>query len=494
MARKAKQAVPRSAADIFKAIDKSLRAPGSGCGNALQYMEQSSWLLFLRYLDAMEPERRVDADSRRVSYAPVLKKSLSWSAWAFPRKADGSFDIDHARTGDDLIKFVNETLFPNLRRLRNDPDSTPLQRRIGDIFAQLRSTFTDGYKLHEVISLIDPLNFETEESRHELSALYEERLKAMGNAGRDGGQYYTPRPLIKVMVRIIDPKVGETIYDGACGSGGFLCEAYDYMHARSLKDPKAYRILQEETFSGGEYQTLPFLTAQMNCILHGLAAPDIRFGDTLAQKIADFTAKDRVDVILVNPPFGAATNAADVENFTVTTSESAYLFLEHFIEKLKRGGRAAVIIKNTFLSNDEAAANALRRMLLTKCRLHWVLDLPQKVFAAGVRTVVLFFSKDGPTVEPINYYQLDLGGVSLGKTRPILESDLTEFESFATGKEKPHGKWTWTVDPAKVDQKTFDLSVVNPHIKPEKLPSAAEVLASLRSLHADISKALEAFK
>ena len=142
----------------------------------------------------------------------------------------------------------------------------------------------------------------------------------------------------------------------------------------------------------------------------------------------------------------------------------------------------------------KTTASDLRRMLLTKCRLHWVLDLPQKVFAAGVRTVVLFFSKDGPTVEPVHYYQLDLNGVSLGKTRPILESDLAEFESFATGQEKPRGKWTWTLDPAAVNTQTYDLSVVNPHIKPEKLPSSAEVLADIRSLHADIGKALEAFK
>ena len=195
MARMKKEAAAQSAADVFKAIDKSLRAPGSGCGNALQYMEQSSWLLFLRYLDAQETERRDEAEARRESYVPVLPAQLSWSVWAFPKRADGSFDINRALTGDDLIRFVNDTLFVALRKLRNDPDSTPLQRRIGDIFDQLRSTFTDGYRLRDVITLIDPLDFENEESRHELSVLYEERLKAMGNAGRDGGQYYTPRAL-----------------------------------------------------------------------------------------------------------------------------------------------------------------------------------------------------------------------------------------------------------------------------------------------------------
>jgi len=241
------------------------------------------------------------------------------------------------------------------------------------------------------------------------------------------------------------------------------------------------------------------VTAQMNCILHGLETPNIAFGDTLAQKIADYTDKDRVHVIGANPPFGAGANKLNQQNFTITTSETALMFMEYFMAKLKKGGRAAIIIKNTFLSNTDNASIAVRRMLLTKCRLHWILDLPQKVFTAGVHTVVLFFTKDGPTAKPINYYELDLKGVSLGKTRPLNENDLAEFESLATGWAGADGttgtagtngtSW-WTVDPAMLDQATLDLSVNNPNKVEEKLPTAAECRERIAAVYKEIGAIL----
>ena len=292
------------------------------------------------------------------------------------------------------------------------------------------------------------------------------------------------------MVRVLDPQLGEKVYDGACGSGGFLCEAFNYMKERNKDNPKAYDILQHRTFFGGEVKALPYVTAQMNCILHGLESPNIVYGNTLAQKIADFSERDRVHVILANPPFGAGVNKSDQENFTVRTSETALLFLEHFIAKLKVGGRAAIVIKNTFLSNTDNASVALRKMLLARCELEWVLDLPQKVFAAGVHTVVLFFRKGKETKRPINYYQLDLKGVSLGKTRPLNEDDLAEFEKLAKGgkvKTAAH----WTVEPKAVNQETCDLSVVNPNIEEEKLPSAAECKAKIKSIYAEIGEIIK---
>ncbi len=485
-----------SAETAFKAIDNKLRTPGSGCSGALDYMEQSSWLLFLRYLDAREEDRRLEAAMMGKAYEPALEKRFRWSSWAYPTKADGSFDYDKALKGDELIRFVQLTLFPGLRQLKEkNPGPDSIQYRIGAIFEQLTCRFTDGYLLREVIELMQPLKFETETDRHEMSVAYESRLNEMGNAGRDGGQYYTPRPLIRVMIRILDPQIGERFDDGACGSAGFICEAYQYMREKVRNDPKAYEILQRKTFSGGEEKPLAYVTAQMNCILHGLEAPSITFGDTLANKIADFTDKDRVHVIGANPPFGAGSNKLSQQNFTITTSETALMFMEYFMAKLKKGGRAAIIIKNTFLSNTDTASVSIRRMLLTKCRLKWVLDLPQKVFTAGVHTVVLFFTKDGPTTAPINYYQLDLKGVSLGKTRPLSEADLAEFESLVKksdfpkdGKLKPSECAAhWQVDPASVDGDTVDLSVKNPNIEEVKLPGSAECRAEIKSALAEIA-------
>ena len=494
MARvKKDQVSASSAATAFSAIDKKLWLPGSGCSGALDYMEQSSWLLFLRYLDAHEEERRLEAAMIGNVYEPALPKRLRWSTWAYPTNDEGKLDVDAILKGDELIFFVQHTLFPGLRRLKENADSTDsIQYRIGSIFEQLNCRFTDGFLLREVIELMQPLKFQTEEDRHELSVLYESRLGEMGNAGRDGGQYYTPRPLIRTMIRLLDPKVGEKFDDGACGSGGFLCEAYSYMREKAKNDPKAYEILQHKTFTGGEVKPLAYVSAQMNCILHGLESPNITFGDTLSNKIADFTDKNRVDVIGANPPFGAGANKINQQNFTITTSETALMFMEYFMAKLKKKGRAAIIIKNTFLSNTDNASVAIRRMLLNKCQLNWVLDLPQKVFTAGVHTVVLFFTKDGPTTKPINYYQLDLKGVSLGKTRPLNEKDLKEFEEFFHSPPPPSTSTSyWTIDPKTIDETTLDLSVNNPNVVEEKLPSAEELKAKIKSVYAEIGAIVE---
>ena len=501
---KTRKAAPAgsSAEAAFSAIDKKMWTPGSGCSGALDYMEQSSWLLFLRYLDAHEEERRLEAEMTGQAYEPALPKGLRWSSWAYPTRPDGSFDFDAAPKGEALIEFVQRTLFPGLRRLKEEASGTDsIQYRIGAIFEQLFCRFTDGYLLREVIDLMQPLRFQTETDRHEMSVAYESRLGEMGNAGRDGGQYYTPRPLIRVMIRLLDPKVGERYDDGACGSAGFLCEAYAHMREQARNDPRAYGILQHETFSGGEVKPLAYVTAQMNCILHGLETPNISFGDTLATRIADFTDRDRVDVIGANPPFGAGANKINQQNFTIATSETALMFMEYFMAKLRKGGRAAIIIKNTFLSNTDNASVSIRRMLLAKCRLHWVLDLPQKVFTAGVHTVVLFFTKDGPTTAPIHYYQLDLKGVSLGKTRPLNEGDLAEFEALATGWAKDAEPPApspcpahWQVDPASLDPATLDLSVNNPNIVEEVLPTAEECRAKIAAIYQEIGRILEEMK
>ncbi len=486
----------RSAVSVFKAIDNLLRQPGSGCGDALAYMEQSSWLLFLRYLDANEAQREDEAALMGGVYEPLLPEKLRWSSWAYPLTAEGRLDINRRKTGDDLIDFVREELFPGLQELQDAYPVTSPQYGIGSVFKGMTCRFTSGASLTDVIDLIQPLSFQTEEERHELSVLYEERLRAMGNAGRDGGQYYTPRPLIRVMTRVLDPKIGETVYDGACGSGGFLCEAYNYLLEKARTSGEmAYEILQQKTFYGCEVKELPYITARMNCILHGLLSPNIEKCDTLAKKIADFTDSDRVDVILANPPFGAATNEAVLSNFIVQTKETATLFMEHFIAKLRKGGRAAIVIKNTFLSNGNTADIAIRKMLLEKCSLDWVLDLPQGVFVnAGVRAVVLFFTKGEPTTRPIHYYQMDLKGVTLGKKRVLTEDDLAEFEALATGKQTIDGcPQTWTIDPATLDTTTYDLSVRNSNIVEEKLPSSQECLTRIRETHARLAKLLEQF-
>ncbi|MFH1864743.1 MAG: N-6 DNA methylase [Candidatus Eisenbacteria bacterium] len=471
----------------FKNIDDVLWKE-AGCSSELDYTEQSSWMLFLKYLDDLEQERAMEAELVGKPYEFLIDEPHRWSSWAAPKQPDGSFDHDSALTGDDLIDFVNRDLFPYLKGFKEratGPDT--IEYTIGEIFGEIKSKFQSGYSLRDALELMDALHSRSQEEKHELSQLYEEKIQRMGNAGRNGGEYYTPRPLIRAMVKVTDPKIGETIYDGACGSAGFLCESHDYMRAGDLTTGQL-ETLQTSTFCGKEKKSLAYIIGIMNMILHGIEAPNIIHTNTLSENLADIQEKDRFDIILANPPFGGKERKEVQQNFPIKTGETAFLFLQHFIKSLKAGGRAAVVIKNTFLSNSDNAAKALRKDLLESCNLHTVLDCPQGTFlGAGVKTVVLFFEKGAPT-RKIWYYRLDPGR-SLGKTNPLNDDDLAEFvelqKSFA-GSEK-----SWTVDAGNIGADTVDLTPNNPNA-PEEDPirSPEAILDEIEALDAEAAKVL----
>jgi type I restriction enzyme M protein len=384
-------------AQTFKNIDDVLWKE-AGCSSELDYTEQSSWMLFLKYLDDLEQERALKAQLEGKPYSFIIDGKHQWSQWAAPKKANGDFDHDTALTGDDLIEFVDTELFPYLKgfRLRaTGPDT--IEYKIGEIFGEIKSKFRSGYSLRDALELMDSLRFRSQHEKHELSALYEVKIKNMGNAGRNGGEYYTPRPLIRAMIAVTKPQIGERIYDGAVGSAGFLCEAHDYLRKGKLTTSQL-ETLQTKTFYGKEKKSLAYVIAIMNMILHGIDAPNLIHTNTLAENISDIQEKDRYDVILANPPFGGKERKEVQQNFPIKTGETAFLFLQHFIKSLRAGGRAAVVIKNTFLSNSDNASRALRQELLENCNLHTVLDCPGGTFlGAGVKTVVLFFEKGAPT-------------------------------------------------------------------------------------------------
>lgn len=302
----------------------------------------------------------------------------------------------------------------------------------------------------------------------------------MGNAGRNGGQYYTPRPLIRAMINVIDPQIGEKIYDGAAGSCGFLCEAYEYMYERMEKTTDNLKTLQENTLYGKEKKNLAYVIGIMNMILHGIEAPNIIHTNTLGENIRDIQEKDRYHVILANPPFGGKERPEVQQNFDIKTGETAFLFMQHFIKSLKTGGRAAVVIKNTVLSNTDNASVALRKLLLKVSNLHTILDLPGGTFTgAGVKTVVLFFQKGEPT-KNIWYYQLDPGR-NMGKTNPLNDTDMEEF--IELHKTKAESEKSWNLKVADIDETTFDLSTKNPNT-PEEAPlrSPEVILTEMESL------------
>jgi type I restriction enzyme M protein len=334
---------------------------------------------------------------------------------------------------------------------------------------------------------MDSLRFRSQKEKHELSHLYEVKIKNMGNAGRNGGEYYTPRPLIRAMIEVTNPKLGERIYDGAVGSAGFLCEAHDYLRKGDLTTSQL-ETLQTRTFYGKEKKSLAYVIAIMNMILHGIDAPNIIHTNTLAENISDIQEKDRFDVILANPPFGGKERKEVQQNFPIKTGETAFLFLQHFIKSLKAGGRAAVVIKNTFLSNSDNASRALRQELLASCNLHTVLDCPGGTFlGAGVKTVVLFFEKGAPT-RRVWYYQLDPGR-NMGKTNSLNDNDLKEFVQLQAGFAESDK--SWSVDVKKIDQASFDLSVKNPNKAEEAaLRDPQEILDEIAVLDAESAEIL----
>jgi type I restriction enzyme M protein len=478
----------------FKNLD-DIMFQEPGCNTELDYVEQSSWMLFLKYLDDLETERSIEAQLTGKPFEPLFTDEFRWSAWAAPKTADGKPDLDSTRIGADLIEFVNNTLMPYLRGFKQSaPGPDTIHYKIAEIFGEVRNKFQNGFMMRDALALVDELNFGTQDQKHELSDLYETRIKNMGNAGKNGGQYYTPRPLIRAMIKVTDPRLGETIYDGAAGSAGFLCEAYEYLRPKATS-PTDYQTLQRDTFYGKEQAPLAYVIGLMNMILHGISAPNYLRTDTLADRIADFEEKDRYDVILANPPFGKNKNKQLQANFPIKSSESAYMFLQHFIESLKAGGPAAIVIKNTFLSNTDNASIALRKQLLDECHLHSVLDCPGGTFlGAGVKTVVLFFEK-GRVSRDIWYYQLDPKSAdgksrNMGKTNPLNDADLAEFvdlqKTFALGDK------SWSISAADLDPSTYDLSVKNPNA-PEEAPLRApqEIIADMLARDVETAAILE---
>ena len=474
--------------NIFKSLDDVLRKE-AGCTTELDYTEQASWLLFLKYLDDMEQERAVEAELQGKKYTYILDKPHRWESWAAPKGKDGNLDHNAAMTGDDLRDFVNQNLFPYLHGFKQKATgANTIEYKIGEIFGEIKNKIQSGYNMREIIDSIDELRFRSQTEKHELSQLYEEKIKRMGNAGRNGGEYYTPRPLIRAIIRVVKPKIGEKIYDGACGSAGFLCEAFVYMTSKGNLTTKDLGTLQDRTFYGKEKKSLAYVIAIMNMILHGIDAPNIIHTNTLSENLADIHEKDRYNVVLANPPFGGQERKEVQQNFPIRTGETAFLFLQHFIKSLKAGGRGGVVIKNTFLSNTDNASVSLRKLLLESCNLHTVLDCPGGVFqGAGVKTIVLFFEKGAPT-RKIWYYQLDPGR-NLGKTNPLNDDDLTEFVKLQkTHADSPN---SWSVDAKSVNPTTFDLSVKNPN-GGEKITyrSPAAIMDEIAALDAESAEVL----
>jgi type I restriction enzyme M protein len=396
-----------------------------------------TWVMFLKFLDDLEVVHEEEAELDGKPYHPIIEAPYRWRDWA--AREDGL-------SGDELLAFINQDechradgsrgagLFAYLRGLAGSGEKGSQREVIANVFRGVQNRMVSGYLMRDIINKINDIHFSSSEEIHTLSHLYESMLREMRDAAGDSGEFYTPRPVVRFMVQVTDPRLGDTVLDPACGTGGFLVEAYDHI-AQQVTNPDQRRTLQRDTLFGQEAKPLPYMLAQMNLLLHGLEAPQIAYGNTLERRITEIGHSERVDVILTNPPFGGEEEAGIKANFpaNMQTAETALLFLQYIMRKLRYaghgaepGGRAAVVVPNGTLFGDGVCA-VIKEEMLKEFSLHTIVRLPQGVFApyTDIPANLLFFQRGGPT-DTIWYYELPQpeGRKKYSKTAPL------PFEAF----------------------------------------------------------------
>ena len=413
-----------------------------------------TWLMFLKFLDDMEIMQETEAQLAQQTYKPLIKEPYRWRDWA---KNTGL-------SGDDLLAFINneEIILANneksaglLYYLRQLQSINGADRRdvIATVFRGVNNRMVSGYLLRDVINKIDEIHFTSNDEIFTLSHLYESLLKEMRDSAGDAGEFYTPRPVVKFIVEIMNPKIGETVLDPACGTGGFLVEAFDFMKKQATSK-ETFDILQQKSIYGGEAKPLPFLLSQMNLLLHGLEFPQISFGNSLSKKLTEIGDNERVDIIITNPPFGGEEENSVVKSFSLEnkTSETALMFLQLIMRKLKRekpnqkGGRAAVVVPNGVLFGDGISAR-IKEQLTKDFNLHTIVRLPEGIFApyTGIPTNLLFFT-EGEATKNIWYYQIKIkdGRKNYTKTNPIQFEEFDELIKWWNNRTETEN--TWKID------------------------------------------------
>jgi len=473
--------------EIWRACDILRR--DNNCGGIMEYVEHLAWLLFLRFLDAQEEEWEAQAQIAGRSYIRILDGDLRWSAWA-----------TKDWPADKLLDFIHNRLIPYLQSVGGDP----LRDTIRSVFSERNVIVcASGYNLKEVLLIINGIDFHSQDDIFTVSQVYEELLRRLGSENRMAGEFYTPRPVVRFIVEVVDPKIGETVYDPACGSCGFLAEAYLHMKKaeRTIED---YRTLQEKTFFGQEKKALPALLGLMNMVLHGVTAPRIVRRNTLEENIRQVS--ERFDVVLTNPPFGGKEGRHIQANFPVQATATELLFLQHIMKKLKPrpGARCGMVVPEGTLFRGGAFAT-VKQELLEQFNLHTVVSLPPGTFApySDVKTALIFFERPGPTRE-IWYYEMPLpeGLKKFSKGSPIQDEHFDEarrlwraWDAYRKGKgprEACLSENSWIVSADEVKARGYDLTARNPnHKEIAALPSPMEIVAGLLEREREILSIVE---
>ncbi len=430
-----------------------------GVSGAMHYTEQVSWILFLKFLNDYENEKSLEAELIGEEYIFVLDEKYRWNTWAAPKGADEKLDVINADTGDDLLDFVNKELFPYLKSFKSiDENAKSLKYKIGAIFEYLDNRIASGHTLRDVINEIDELNFNRKEDLYQLSQIYENLLKEMGSDGGNSGEFYTPRPLVKAMVDVVNPTAGQTVYDPSAGTCGFLLDAYEHMYCKELSTTQL-KFLNEDTFFGKEKTPLSYVMGVMNMILHGITSPNITKANTLVKDIRSLEEKERYDVVLANPPFGGKEKATIQANFPVKSNATELLFLQHIYKSIKLGGKCAVVVPEGVLFQTNNAFKNVKKELLENYNVHTIVSLPAGVFLpySGVKTNVIFFDRDGSTTD-IFYYEINLKN-KLTKNKPIQFEHFDEFLNIWQERKLTDNSWIVNVN----DIKDYDISAKNPN-------------------------------
>ena len=461
----------------------------AGLNGDLDRLPQLSWVLFLKCYDDLEQRREAEAVMEGVKYQAVIPKGYRWRDWAA--------DPDRGRTGPELLDFVNNDLLPKLRGLNG------LEERqvIAAVFGETYNRMLSGYLLRDVVNLLGSVNFNSSDDIFTLGHLYESLLKEMRDAAGDSGEFYTPRPVVRFIVDRAAPKLGEKVLDPACGTGGFLVEAYEYLKPQQ-KTAADRRRLQTGTLFGVEKKPMPYLLGMMNLLLHGLESPNLRRDNALKTPLREIGERDRVDVIVTNPPFGGEEERGIQLNFPEATraSETALLFMQFIMRSLKAGGRCGMVVPNGTLFGDGVAAR-VKQQMLEEFNLHTIVRLPNGVFApyTSIPTNLLFFDRTGPTTD-IWYYELPLpeGRKNYTKTAPMQDAEFEECKRLWASRET--GPRSWLVKAADVAASNYNLDIKNPnrqddyeHMPPEKL--AADIAAKearIAEIMAEIQTVLKA--
>ncbi len=457
----------------------------SNCAGAMQYVPELTWILFLRVLDEREHHEAEHAEAVGAEFSPSFVAPYRWRDWAAP-EGDKRKALQQGALGA-YFSFVNGELLPYLRELKNQPNATPRQKVISEIMSGVERVRIDTERnFLDVLDRVNAITAEAVDNTHifTLSQIYEGLLLKMGEKGNDGGQFFTPREVIRAVVRAVDPKAGETVYDPGCGTGGFLAQAFEYMRGR-LGDgitPDELDTLKHHTLYGREKENLIYPIALANLVLHGVDEPHLWHGNTLTGgEIYGGLFQDApslYDVVLTNPPFGGKEGKDAQTRFAYKTGATQVLFLQHVIDSLKPGGRCGIVLdEGVLFRTNETAFVQTKRKLLDDCDLWCILSLPPGAFVnagAGVKTNLLFFTRGGPT-ERIWYY--DLSDIKMGKKSPLTLAHFEDF--FARMPKRESSERSWTVERAVLEQKGYDLKAVNPNAKVEEDTRTPEEILDL---------------